>query len=162
MRYLAKREGRSEADIAAAVTPLERQREVVRRLVDATPRGEPLMLNLPASYWLDLNRYDPLASARAIAQPLLILQGGRDYQVTPGDDYALWRAAFADDPRVRLIEYPLLGHTFMPGSDPPGAKDYEQAAHVDVAVISDIPLGCQDNRRHDPARPPRRSTGRPQ
>ena len=138
MRYLAAREGRSEAEISADVAPLEHQRETVRQLVDGATHDQPLMLNLPASYWLDLNRYDPLGSARTIAQPMLILQGGLDYQVTLVDDFARWQAAFSDDSRVRLIHYPLLGHMFMPGSDPPSPKDYERVAHVDADVITDL------------------------
>lgn len=137
-RYLAHLDRRSDAEIDAAIAPIERQRDKIRKLSADSAADDPLMLGLPARYWLDLNRYDPIATARAIAQPLLVLQGGRDYQVTRADDFELWKNAFAHDPRVRLIEYPLLGHAFMPGNDPPGPQDYQQSAHVDAQVIADI------------------------
>src|SRR5215472_16619851 len=35
---------------------------------------------LPASYWLDLRDYHPVAVAEALKIPILILQGGRDFQ----------------------------------------------------------------------------------
>ncbi len=136
--YLAKLDGHEDAEVTAALASLEQQRETVRHLESNTPREDRLMFGLPPRYWLDLNGYDPVAVASGIAQPLLILQGERDYQVTPQDDFALWKARFAGDPRATLIAYPLLGHTFMPGSEPPGPGDYQRAAHVDAGVISDI------------------------
>lgn len=137
-RYLAQLDRRSDSEIDAAVAPIKRQRERIRNLDANAAAAQPFMLGLPARYWLDLNGYDPIATARAIAQPMLLLQGGRDYQVTAADDFVLWKNAFANDSRVRLIEYPLLGHAFMPGNDPPGPLDYQQPAHVDANVIADI------------------------
>ncbi|MBO5365905.1 MAG: alpha/beta fold hydrolase, partial [Peptococcaceae bacterium] len=47
----------------------------------------------PASYWLDLQNYDPIAEVQNSNKPFLVLQGGRDYQVTK-TDYDLWQSAF--------------------------------------------------------------------
>lgn len=138
VRLLSRETGMDVAQIGAEVAPLEVQREAVRHLDPASlPKG-PMMLGLPARYWLDLNHYDPIATARAISTPLLILQGERDYQVTPQDDFVRWQEAFADNPRVTLIEYPRLSHLFMPAGDPPGPRDYQVPAHVDAKVIDDI------------------------
>lgn len=52
------------------------------------------------SYWLDLRDYDPPTSARALTQPLLMLQGERDYQVTMADDFAKWKIALDGKPGV--------------------------------------------------------------
>ena len=137
-RYLARLQGRNDAEIDKALAAIEPQRQAVKHLADNVAPGTSLLLGLPASYWRDLNGYDPIATARLIKQPLLILQGGRDYQVTPGDEFSQWRAAFATNPRVKLIEYPTLGHTFMPGSDPPTSEDYAVPGHVDGTVINDM------------------------
>ena len=137
-RYLAKLQGQSDAEIDKALAAIEPQREAVKHLSSDTSAGTPLLLGLPASYWRDLNSYDPIATARLIKQPMLVLQGGRDYQVTPADEFSQWRTAFATNPRVELIEYPTLGHAFMPGGEPPGPKDYALAGHVDGKVIDDI------------------------
>jgi len=145
MRLIAGGEGRSQAAIDAQLAPLERQREAVRTLSADNLPAEPMMLGLPARYWLDLQRYDPVASAREIAQPLLILQGERDYQVTLHDDFVRWQDAFADDARATLIAYPLLSHLFMPAGDPPGPKDYHAAARVDAQVIADIAAWIQSH-----------------
>jgi hypothetical protein len=53
---------------------------------------------VPATYWLDLRAYQPVAVAAALGKPMLILQGGRDYQATVADDLAGWQAGLADRP----------------------------------------------------------------
>ena len=137
-RYLARLQGQSDAEIEQALAALEPQRQAVKHLTAGGVDPVSMLLGLPASYWRDLNAYDPIATARAILQPMLLLQGSRDYQVTPADEFSKWRSAFATDPRFELIEYPMLGHAFMPGSDPPGPKDYELPGHVDSKVLDDI------------------------
>lgn len=64
-------------------------------LAPSAPAGD-LLFGFPASYWLDLRGYDPVATAAAVCRPMLILQGGRDYQVTVADDLAGWRAGLGD------------------------------------------------------------------
>ena len=81
---------------------------------------------------------DALEEAQGIEQPLLILQGERDYQVTM-EDFAAWQIAFADDERVTLHSYPGLNHQFMAQGDlAPG--DSAGLRHPGVAemVIDDI------------------------
>ncbi|HMM35089.1 MAG TPA: hypothetical protein PKA62_10195, partial [Thermoanaerobaculia bacterium] len=38
------------------------------------------LLGVPASYWLSFRGYDPAATAKGLGLPILVLQGGRDYQ----------------------------------------------------------------------------------
>ncbi|MBN8482930.1 MAG: alpha/beta fold hydrolase, partial [Xanthomonadales bacterium] len=113
-RYLLQQDGKNAAEIDAALAPIEAQRDAVRRIDASTPADAPSLLGLPAAYWRDLAGYDPVATSRTLAQPMLVLQGGRDYQVTVADDFSRWREAFPADPRVQLREYPTLGHTFIP------------------------------------------------
>lgn len=137
-RHLLALDGKTAAEIDAAVADLDRARAAVKH-IDAGAAGDaPSLLGLPTAYWRDLAGYDPVATARTLRQPMLVLQGGRDYQVTVADDFARWRAAFDNDPRVQLREYADLGHAFMPGGNPPGPKDYLVPGHVDAAVITDI------------------------
>ncbi|HQX65097.1 MAG TPA: alpha/beta fold hydrolase [Dokdonella sp.] len=145
-RYLARLQGMGNAEIAKALDAIEPQREAVRQMAADAAAGTPLLLGLPASYWRDLNGYDPIVTAGLVKQPMLILQGGRDYQVTVADEFSAWRAAFATNPRFEMIEYPSLGHAFMTGNDPPGPKDAESPAHVDHKVLDDIARWVKGNR----------------
>jgi uncharacterized protein len=92
----------------------------------------------PASYYLDLQNYNPPQSAAKLKQPMLILQGERDYQVTM-QDFANWKNALVSKENVVFKSYPNLTHTFMETSGgKPGPQDYEKASHVNETVINDI------------------------
>ncbi|MFI6076285.1 hypothetical protein ACIA5C_32535 [Actinoplanes sp. NPDC051343] len=67
------------------------------------------------SYWLDLRTYDPAAEAARLDRPMLILQGGRDYQVTVADDLARWQAALAGRADVTFRVHDADDHLFHPG-----------------------------------------------
>ena len=106
-------------------------------LSPATPPGE-LLFGVPAPYWLDLRGYDPAAAAAALGKPVLIVQGGRDYQATVADDLAGWEAGLAGRPDVTVRVYPADNHLFFPGSGPSSPAEYEPAQHMDPAVVADV------------------------
>ena len=93
----------------------------------------------PASYWLDLNGYNAPQSARSLSQPMLILQGERDIQVTL-TDYGLWKGALQNRQNVSFVTYPKLNHLFMTGNGAPSVADYDLVGHVDAKVIADIAM----------------------
>jgi uncharacterized protein len=47
-------------------------------------------------------------------QPILILQGGRDYQVTVDDDLARWKSGLANRPELTIRVLPADNHFFFP------------------------------------------------
>ncbi|PZR66928.1 MAG: hypothetical protein DLM63_07940 [Solirubrobacterales bacterium] len=90
------------------------------------------------AYWLSLRRYDEIATARALPQPLLLLQGGRDYQVTIPDDLDVWRRGLAGRRDVTVRLYPAASHLFIDGSGPSSPLEYQTAGHIDPRVTRDI------------------------
>jgi hypothetical protein len=100
-----------------------------------TPASE--LLGVPASYWLDLRGYDPAEAAKNLPQPMLILGGGRDYQVT-GADFDGWQSALGDRQDVTLTFYPDLNHLFMTGEGMATPAEYERPGNVAQGVIDDI------------------------
>lgn len=98
--------------------------------------GLPIM-GAPRSYWLDLRGYHPPTVAKQIKHPLLVLQGGRDYQVTL-KEFAEWKKALASNKNVKFILYPALNHLFIAGKGKSAPSEYENARHVDQPVINDI------------------------
>ncbi|MGD9684157.1 MAG: alpha/beta fold hydrolase [Candidatus Obscuribacterales bacterium] len=106
-------------------------------------KEEALVMGAPASYWLDLRRYDPLAEIKKIKRPVLFLQGEKDYQVTASGDFQNWKDAVGDlqdaDTRFRFELYPGLDHLLMPVEGKSKPADYFGATrHVDPRVIEDI------------------------
>ena len=124
---------------AEAVGMMERQAEAVEspELGPSTPGAE-LPLGYSGAYWLDQRDYDPVAAAAGVAVPMLILQGGRDYQVTVDDDLARWRAALGERDGVRIRVFERDNHMFAPGVGPSTPAEYGVAAHVDPEVIAEI------------------------
>lgn len=131
----------SGLSVAERMAQIEQMRSQVAKVKDPTlSRDTPateLPLGIPAAYWLDLRGYDPPATAAGLARPVLVLQGGRDYQVTTRD-YGLWRAALAGRTDADFRLYPDLNHLFMTGSGKSTPAEYEVAGHVAAQVVTDM------------------------
>jgi dienelactone hydrolase len=89
------------------------------------------------AYWLDLRAYDPLKTAAKLKIPILIAQGGRDYQVTPSN-FQAWSDALANNRNVTLRSYPDLDHLFMHGTGASKPADYARPDHVSAEVVESI------------------------
>ena len=99
-----------------------------------------------ASYWKWLADYDILQAAEEITQPVLLLQGEEDYQVTL-EDFRIWKNALGEKENWHLISYPGLTHSFVPGQKAEGSAVYLREAKVQDTVIRDISsfiLGTMD------------------
>ena len=136
--YIAELDGTVSAEEQEQIDALAEQ---VTRVKDPalsldTP-AESLPLGIPAAYWLDLRAYDPAAMAANLDLPLLVLQGGRDYQVTT-QDYEGWQAALAGQGTAAYQFYPDLNHLFIAGDGPGSPAEYQISGHVAPEVIRDI------------------------
>jgi dienelactone hydrolase len=135
-RYLLSLDGSlSETD--------QQQIDALEKAVEATRHAQPgddpstLLFNAPPAYWIDLNAYDPVAVAQQLTQPMLILQGERDYQVTMVD-FQGWKDGLGGRDNVTFKSYPDLNHLFMSGEGPGSPAEYQTAGHVAGQVIDDI------------------------
>ena len=90
-----------------------------------------------AAYWKWLAAYDILQTADRITEPVLLLQGEEDYQVTM-KDFSIWRESFGEKANWQLISYPGLTHAFTPGRKEEGSAVYARDERVDAQVIQDI------------------------
>lgn len=93
---------------------------------------------MPAAYWLDLRDYQPVAVAQALKIPILILQGGRDFQVPPATNFNEWKTALSPHKNVTFKLYLPLNHLFIAGTGPSLPQEYEKPGHVDEQVVADI------------------------
>ena len=127
-------------DDASKQKLLKQTSDMVSAVKSLTPDTELTAEQLggvPASYWLDLKNYDPIAEIQQIDKSILILQGGRDYQVTK-TDYDLWLSAFHEYSDVHYRFYDNLNHLFMSGTGKSIPDEYQQKGTVDTAVGTDI------------------------
>ncbi|MGW1259931.1 alpha/beta fold hydrolase [Streptomyces sp. NPDC002513] len=136
-RYLSTVNPGSDIEAAVAIAAEQAARVDSPELSAATP-AEDLPFGFPAPYWLDMRGYDPVSAAAGVGKPMLILQGGRDYQVTVDDDLARWRHGLAHRSDVTIRVYDADDHLFFPGEGPSTPTDYDAPQHVDPAVVIDI------------------------
>lgn len=90
-----------------------------------------------SSYWKWLAAYDILEAAKELTEPVLLLQGEEDYQVTM-EDFEIWRSAVGNKDNWQLISYPGLTHVFVPGEKADGSAVYARAGKVQEDVILEI------------------------
>lgn len=100
-------------------------------------KPEELPLNLPSPYWQSLTKYQQAEIAKKLKQPILVLQGERDYQVTM-TDFQLWKKALGDKSKNTFISYPALNHLFMKGEGKSMPSEYETQGNVEGKVITDM------------------------
>jgi dienelactone hydrolase len=131
--------------LAGATRPLlDVAREQFVYLASLTPGGtDPeeglaaLRKRAPDSYWKDLDAYKPAEVAASLRMPLLILHGGRDYQVTEADLEG-WRKALDGRSDVTIKNYPTLNHLFIAGEGKSTPAEYQQPGSVAAFVLDDI------------------------
>ena len=133
----ADEEHRPSAVEQAWLADLESSAAKVKKLTAADVTSSTPIIGAPPAYWLDLRQHDPLAIARELKQPLLILQGGRDYQAAP-IDFERWKKALGAQPKVSFKLYPELNHLFIAGEGKSMPDEYMQAGHVAETVVTDI------------------------
>ena len=104
--------------------------------IDSLAEDEPVAGAYPA-YWKWLAHYDILQAADEITQPVLLLQGEEDYQVTM-EDYGIWQEHFGEKENWTLKSYPGLIHCLTPGQKTEGGNAYLGDKKIDAQVILDI------------------------
>lgn len=100
--------------------------------------AQPFIMGAAPAYWLDMRGYYPPRTARTMDRPFLILQGGRDYQVTKVD-YDNWKKDLEGRPGVEFHFYPKCNHLFFEAEGIPSPDEY-MLKHGSVApqVVEDI------------------------
>jgi dienelactone hydrolase len=124
--------------LAGSVRPmLDLAREQLQYLGAPLSMLDTLRAAAPATYWDDLASYDPVALARKVQAPFLILQGERDYQVTM-KEFELWREGLKARQDVTLKSYPKLNHLFLEGEGKSLPAEYSTPGHIPAYVLDDI------------------------
>jgi alpha-beta hydrolase superfamily lysophospholipase len=136
-RYLAMADGSISSEEQLGIDRAAALAESVRALQPADASSGRMISGAPASYWLDLRGYDPPSAARSVKAPMLILQGERDYQVTP-EEFAKWKAALSSRRDVTFHSYAALNHLFIAGTGPSLPAEYQVPGHVAEDVIRDV------------------------
>ena len=138
VRYLTTLPGAIGANARAELPYITQEAAEVASpaVLEKDPPGKILLGGAGPAYFLSGFAYNEVATARAIPQPLLFLQGDRDYQVTVANDLDVWLDGLRGRAGVTVVQFPDADHLFLDGSGPPTPLDYQKAGHVDPAVIA--------------------------
>ncbi|KAL2817572.1 Alpha/Beta hydrolase protein [Aspergillus granulosus] len=139
IRYTQSLDGPEAPYLGRQIDAAQAQAELADSdsLTLSTP-AKKLPFGIGPSYWLDYRKFDPVGTASALEKPILVLQGGRDYQVTVKDDYQRWQSALQGQSNVQFGLYPRLNHLFIAGDGPSTPLEYLVPGNVDEQVITDI------------------------
>jgi fermentation-respiration switch protein FrsA (DUF1100 family) len=136
-RYLAQVDGAISAEEKAQISELEQVMARVDALGPKDASSPQRVFGATASYWLDLRGYDPPAAAVQVKQPMLVLQGERDYQVTM-EEFSRWKSALAHRTDVVFHSYAALNHLFVAGTGESVPAEYNTPGHISEGVVRDI------------------------
>jgi hypothetical protein len=114
-------------------------------LSENTPRKD-LPLGMWPTYILSMRDYKPVDVARSMPMPMLLLQGGRDYQVMPAKDFEAWKAGLQDKANVTFRLFPGLNHMMIEGKGPCRPEEYAIEGHMSEDVVNAIAGWIKDVR----------------
>jgi uncharacterized protein len=139
MSYIFSLDGALTENEKSQLEQIKAQAQKIRELDPAIdPSSDvPLLVSIPAQYWLYLHDYHPAEMAKDLKQPILVLRGERDYQVI-AEDFDGWKSFLSTRPDVTFKLYPKLNHLFIEGEKMSTPEDYLIAGHVSDQVIEDI------------------------
>jgi hypothetical protein len=103
---------------------------------DISPQDLPL--GVPLAYWKDLHDNSTLDALESLKMAILVLQGGRDYQVLASKDFEGWKTVLKDRDNASFKIFPKLNHLFISGEGKSTPQEYTIEGHVDGEVIEFI------------------------
>ncbi len=133
--HLLGLDGSISPDEQTFLDTLDSQIAAIRSDAVIKPQNTPF--GLPAHYWRTFDAIDPIHEALALKQPMLLLQGGRDFQVVDAD-WQLWHKALDGNPRATFKHYAALNHLGIAGSGPESPAEYQTPGHVEPRLIADV------------------------
>ena len=94
-----------------------------------------------AYYFKEMGEHPVEDYLSQLTKPILVMQGGKDFQVKADVDFAMYKDLLANHPDATFRLYDNLNHCFVPsvyGRIDKARKEYAVEQHIGENVISDI------------------------
>ncbi|MDR2771539.1 MAG: alpha/beta fold hydrolase [Clostridiales Family XIII bacterium] len=119
--------------------PSERD-ALIKKVEDAKP-----YYGMPQAYIDEMDAHPVKEYLLSTDKPFLILQGGKDFQVSPDKDFEEYKRLAGGRSNFEFRLYGNLTHFFTVSTvKPPTTEDYIAGAHVDTAPLADIVRWIQE------------------
>ena len=118
------------------------------RMSDEEAKRKKFAGNLSLYYFKEMGQKTAADYLLASGKPVLILQGGKDFQVLAKQDYRMFKKLLAGRENTRYKLYPELNHVFVKGiynDILKASKEYSVEQHIGEDVIGDIADFILDN-----------------
>lgn len=100
------------------------------------------VFGMPGYYLYEMLKFDPAVLILKLKLPTLIMQGGKDFQVTVENGLDAWEKAVGDQEFVTFKLYPELNHPMMAYTGDPALQytlqEYNTPANMDETAENDI------------------------
>jgi len=131
VRYTAGLDGNVSDAEQSIINEIE---TMAGKLRDGTWQPGDMLTCHPVEYWLGIDRMAPVKHAKASSAAILIIQGGRDFQV-PDEEFEIWKRELAGRPNITLERLEALDHSMVAGEGPSSLEHYKHPGHVDSRLI---------------------------
>lgn len=101
---------------------------------DVLPGLRPLLLPVNQKFMQTWSQYDPPAEVRKVKVPLLVVQGGRDIQVSESDA----RALKADQPAATLVIIPEANHVYRAATSTDMASQLKLYTDPTIPIVPEL------------------------
>jgi len=121
--------------------PIKAKIDAIGSMTEEEAKKTKFFNNTSMWYLKEMENHPAADYLTAIEKPVLILHGGKDFQVTTEKDFALYQKICAGKQNVTLKLYPELNHLFMKstyGNIKDVRKEYKIPQKVDTSVLDDI------------------------
>lgn len=110
---------------------------VLKRKVKQNTSYYLLPHEIPANYWLWINNYNQVKTAKKLTLPIFIMQGARDYQVDK-KNFTMWQKKLKKNANVSFKMYDKMNHLMHEGVGESTFSEYSILQHIPVEVINDL------------------------
>ena len=123
------------------IKPLESTFRGLYDLTDEESKTKKMGGGTTAYYFKEMGQHPVEGYLQNLTKPILVMQGGKDFQVKADVDFALYKELLANHPDVSFRLYDNLNHCFVPsvyGRIDKAKQEYAVEQHIGDDVISDI------------------------
>jgi pimeloyl-ACP methyl ester carboxylesterase len=130
-KYLLKQIGAKSADSTQYVELIQN----AQRLNSGRFSDGEMFLGMSEQYWKSVEAFDPVKAFKRVAVPVIVVNGGRDYQV-PASDMSNWASATNGITKIEALVINNLNHLFQRGDSASTPSEYLEPKSVDLTCMT--------------------------